>query len=690
LHRWVAVLIAGREWLIDDSPAGLRRLVMLLYALVFPPFVGALTALAEGRARTHSILTVLVLCGAAMAQLALARRPRSRDLIVPVGIVPTACCAIAFAAAGADALGFVAVLAAPLAWAAVLCAAPVVVSAWATGVIGCFVVAYRAHGWVAAVSSAALFGLVQGLVAAVVHGRTSRFREARLRSLEKQLNDIELLVRADGVIVDANDRAAAAYGYPVGELVGTNVHAVRMPEDRGRTDLQLRAVEEQGGLVFETQHVRRDGTTFPVEVSSRAYRIGGETYLHSVVRDASARHAAESQRRFLEVLFRHMAEGVVVLDEQFRVKLWSPGAEELFGWKAEEVVGRSPFEFLIPPESEAETARAIAAAAAGDECTRLMRRCRKDGTEIITSVNIVAVQDASGAIAGVMSVARDVTAEQQAARALRESEARLLRANEAREKILHVVAHDLRNPLAAIAAAAGRLETALEEPDPRADLLERRELVESSVKRMGRLIADLLDEAAIRKGTLRLTLEEHEAAGIVQEAARTFRPLAEQAQVALELALPPTWPALRCDRGRMLQVLGNLLSNALQVTPAGGRVALRLAPAEGGLQLTVQDTGPGLPAGAVERLFEPYQRGGDASYSGVGLGLAIARGIVVAHAGRIWAERPAEGGAAFQVWLPANVGDAVASGGDGRAQARAPRVGAAVAESAHADPDRRG
>lgn len=390
----------GRAQFLDDSAGGLRRLMLQLYALTLPPFIITLLVLAEGRARLYGIAAVLVLAAAGALRLALTPEPKQRALILPMGIAPTAACAVAFAATGGQALGFLGAISGPLAIVAVLCDAPVVIAAWATGVAGCFGVALWAYGWTAAVVAALLFGVLQGVVALVVHGKTARHRQARLRSMEKQLNDIELLVRRDGVIVDANDRAAAAYGYAREALVGLHVGAIRLPEDGARLEVQMRVVEEEGGLVFETLHRRRDGSTFPVEVSSRACRIRGEVYLHSVVRDISARHAAEAQRRLLEVLFRHMVEGVVVLDESFRVKLWSPGAEELFGWKAEEVLGRSPFEFLVPEDAEAEFARVIAAAAAGEDLTRVASRRRKDGSEIVTSVSVVAMTDHTGGSAG--------------------------------------------------------------------------------------------------------------------------------------------------------------------------------------------------------------------------------------------------------------------------------------------------
>lgn len=774
----------GRQRFFEETPAGLRRLVLLLYALVLPPFVVVLAATAVPARRAPAVEAVLALCGAAGAWVFVRRSPGPLSWILPAGVAPTVSCGIAFAATGATGLGFIAVLSAPLAWAAVLFDGPVVVAAWVTGTITCLVVQTERHGVLAGLASAAVFAGIQGLVAWVVHGKTTRHREARLRSLERQLNDVELLLRRDGVIVDANDRAVETYGHPRDALIGMRLPGLGPAQDAPRIELQLRLAVERGGVVFETVHLRRDGSSFPVEVSARPCLLRGERYFHAVVRDVSARRAAEAQRWFVAALFAHMQEAVVVLDDALRVKLWSPGAERILGWTATEATGRSVFGLFVPEAEAGEVTRAIAAAAAGEPCTRLVRRRRKDGHEITLSMSLVALRDGTDAITGVMGVARDVTAQQAAEHALRESEERLAqalsasdteiwewdvsdervrvgpgwpallstptpeaggdrirdvlgsvhpddreavraaarehlegrteslaaearvrlvdgstrwasvrgrvvargpdgaptrlvgtirdvtarrlldeerkrllieaqRATRAREQILAIVAHDLRSPLAAISSMASGLESAADGPDARADLLERSEIIQGASARMGHLIEDLLDVAAIQSGSLRLSPADHDPAEIAREAARVAAPLARRARVAIELPLrDPLPPTLRCDRVRLLQVLGNLLSNAIQATPADGTVTIRVAAEPGVLCFSVRDTGRGFEAGQAERLFQPYQRGAGSTYKGTGLGLAICRGIVEGHGGRIHAERLPEGGAAFHFTIP--------------------------------------
>ena len=783
------------ERFFEETPAGMRRLVLLLYGLVLPPFLSILAVAAEPTRRGPALGAVLAICGTAGGWILFRRAPRQKDWIVPVGVAPTLCCGVAFVATGPSGLGFMTVLAAPLAWAAVLCDAPVVVAAWLSGVVTCFAVQALARGALSGLENTAVFAVIQGLVAWAVHGKTARHREARLRSVEKQLNDIELLVRRDGVIVDANDRAVDAYGHPRRVLLGMHVSELRPAGEKDEVERQMLAAEEHDGLVFEAEHVRQDGSRFPVEVSARAYRLRGERYLHSVVRDISARRAAGAQRLFVATLVAHMQEAVLVLDDAFRVKLWSPGAERMFGWSSEEAVQSSPFALFVPEEGAAEIARGIVAAATGEERTLVARWRRKDGSEVTVSMSLVAMRDETGAISGVMGVARDVTAQQAAEAALRESEQRLSmalvasdteiwewdlargtvrtgprwaellgalpgsawaardlegmvefvhpddraaamaavrehlegrtdalvtevrvaraeastryalvrgrvvargpdgapvrllgtardvtarrlaeeerqrllvearQATQAREQLLAVVAHDLRNPLAAIAVTANGLDRAVDEPNAREDLVERREIIQGAATRMGRLIEDLLDVAAIENGGLRMSLSDQGAADIAREAVRAAGPLALRAGVSLSLEIRDPEARVLCDPSRLAQVLSNLFSNALHATPAGGAVTLRLASEARAVRFSVEDTGRGFEDGQAERLFQPYERGTGAKYKGAGLGLAIARGIVKGHAGCIWAERRSGGGAAFHFTVPlhADPGDAPAA-----------------------------
>jgi signal transduction histidine kinase len=220
---------------------------------------------------------------------------------------------------------------------------------------------------------------------------------------------------------------------------------------------------------------------------------------------------------------------------------------------------------------------------------------------------------------------------------------RLLR--HSRETLLEVVAHDLRNPLGSIVAATALVRVRPEEFGP-LDLIDR------SVRRMDHLIRDLLDASVIDSdGTLSMIVREESVASFVNEAVAAAT--AGAAAKALKVVIEPfeDLQAL-CDRERMLQVLSNLIGNALKFTPEGGLITLRIARLQAFARIEVSDTGPGIRPAHQDAVFERYWRENRPD-AGVGLGLFIARAIVRAHGGRLWLHSQPSQGTTFFLTLPA-------------------------------------
>ncbi len=219
----------------------------------------------------------------------------------------------------------------------------------------------------------------------------------------------------------------------------------------------------------------------------------------------------------------------------------------------------------------------------------------------------------------------------------------------AREEVLRIVAHDLRNPLNLVAMTA----QVLEEIDLPAE--RQRELlrgVHRATRRMNRLIQDLLDAARIESGTLSLSLSDVDVDSLLEQTEEMFSSDASARGIIFRVERAPTPVRLCADGDRLLQVLGNLVANALKFVSRGNSVTVRAVPTSRGVELRVSDNGPGIGAEERERLFDRYWQADARDSRGLGLGLAIVKRLVEAHGGTVAVESEPGCGASFAVQLP--------------------------------------
>jgi signal transduction histidine kinase len=245
------------------------------------------------------------------------------------------------------------------------------------------------------------------------------------------------------------------------------------------------------------------------------------------------------------------------------------------------------------------------------------------------------------ATAGALARAMNFDAERECRR-----EAELLA--RARQEVLAVVAHDLRNPINLINGTAELLI----DLDPPTD--KRRELLAISkraVRQMNRLVTDLLDANRLETGELAIDVQDCSATEIVDEVATMMRPAAARNRLTLTVGPPSGCPSLRADPARIVQALGNLVANAIKFTPAGGHVELAALPKRRTVAFTVADNGPGIPESARRHLFEKFWQV-NRDRRGLGLGLAIVKGIADAHGARMVVRSEVGRGTTFAIVCP--------------------------------------
>lgn len=366
---------------------------------------------------------------------------------------------------------------------------------------------------------------------------------------------------------------------------------------------------------------------------------------------------------------------IFMLDPSGIIMSWNTGAQRLKGYSADEIVGKHFRTFYTldaitshHPEHELEIA------AAEGRYEEEGWRVRKDGSQFYASVVITAVRSPSGELIGFGKVTRDATERRAADEALRKSKFeletrvrerthQLERTNEKleaayeeaqhairmREEILAVVSHDLRNPLAAIHMAAALLLLRLG-GDPRSR--KQVETIHRSASRMEHLLADLLDMASIQAGRLSLERQPEHADNVLGEVMEVHEPAAREKGLILQRSCDLGGVHLHCDRDRILQVLGNLIGNAIKLCQPGDSITVTCVPAGAEALFAVADSGPGIAEPDIPHLFEPYWSAKRHAKKGTGLGLYISKGIIEAHGGRLWAESMLGQGATFYFTLP--------------------------------------
>ena len=358
---------------------------------------------------------------------------------------------------------------------------------------------------------------------------------------------------------------------------------------------------------------------------------------------------------------------IFLLDPDGYVRSWNAGARRIKGYEASEIVGQHFSRFYTPEDAAAGRpltllSAAVAAGHVEDEGWRV----RKDGSHFWASVVLTALRDDNGRLVGIAKVTRDLTerrlaeeerarllAEERAARAAAAAAEEALRA---RDTFLAIAAHELKTPVTALRGIAQLLlrRQARGRLDP-ADLVVRLRRIEEATARLATLVEELLDVARLRGGQLPLTSAPLDLVALTADAvarAREGDEGTDRVALSTEMGLAP----IVGDAGRLEQVLTNLLDNALKYSSAGDPVAVVVRAAGDGVQVSISDTGIGLPPGAAEAIFMPFGRAANAAASGVpglGLGLYICRTIAARHGGRLWAESAGEGqGATFHLWLP--------------------------------------
>lgn len=463
--------------------------------------------------------------------------------------------------------------------------------------------------------------------------------EIRQRDLFDQVGAVQLLLDPEtGVIVDANSAAATFYGYPREKLRGLLLSRINtLPGEEIRQALQLAA--SFGGHYRGFPHRLASGEVRLVEIYAGPVDLGGRTLVHEIVHDVTeqlrnerAREEAESR---LRLLVEHVPAAVAMLDRERRFLVVSQRWLSDYRLKQEDLLGQR-FEQVFPgaPEEWSEVQKR--ALAGGVERRDAERVVMPDGREEWLRWDVLPWRDDQGEIGGLILLTEFITARKQAEEGHRRLAA-----------VAVGVAHEVRNPLFGISSTLDAFRARFGD---RAEFAPYLRVLGDQVDRLSRLMRDLLEYGKPQA----LELIPGNPACPVTQAILYCQPVADNANVRLVNASDPACPMIRQDGARMVQLLQNLIENAVQHSQPDTTVTISCGPVEAdgwrGVELRVDDQGPGFKPEDLPRIFEPFftRRQG-----GTGLGLSIVQRIVLAHGGHIEAVNRPGGGASIRTRFPA-------------------------------------
>lgn len=402
--------------LFSDDPAALRRLALILYAVVTPIFCIVLALESADHYRLPAVAIAAGLCVGGGAWMAIRREMGTVDWIVTGAAVPIVCCGVAYIATDVDGPAYLMVIGAPIAWAAVLFEGPVVVAAVVLAVVTTLVTLTPTIGPLPAIANTVVFAAIFGLVAWVGYWKASTLRalrdevlatNSRLQALMDALPDTITRGDPEGRFLELHAPADAPLPMPVADLIGRPVYEFLPVEAREpmRTAIAtaLETGEAQrieytigypdGGRRFETRIVR-----------------SGRDEIVAVRSDITERVRADEHARFTAGLVDTMEEAVTTVDLTGVVTSWSPGAERVYGWSAGEAVGR-PLLTLLRPDLDADAAKSAVNLMLWEDTVRQTdERVRKDGRRITVEGWYRVIPGPDGEPSGILGVARDITA----------------------------------------------------------------------------------------------------------------------------------------------------------------------------------------------------------------------------------------------------------------------------------------
>ena len=500
-----------------------------------------------------------------------------------------------------------------------------------------------------------------------------------VRATLESTTDAILVTDEEGKVTHFNDKYLDLWKIPREVVEGGTASDVREFASRNIADAQgffarIAEIDATRQESFDALELK-DGRIF--ERYSKVLSVDGRSVGRVwSLRDVTQRHLSEITSHRLAAIVASSDDGIIGKDLNSIVTSWNSGAERIFGYTEDEMIGTSIMR-LIPPNRQAEELEILGRIRRGERFDHFETiRLAKGGRQLSVSITVSPIKDSAGHVVGASKVVRDITERKKAEAALKkavtEAEAanrerlQLLdseraarseaeRASRMKDEFLATLSHELRTPLNAVLGWAHILRSGELKA---AELKQGLDTIERNARVQAQIIEDLLDMSRIISGKVRLAVKQIDLPAVLNESIEIVRASAEAKGIRLQSLVDPRAGPISGDFDRLQQVFWNLLNNAIKFTPKGGQVQVLLERVNSQIEASVIDTGEGIAPEFLPYVFDRFQQG-DASttrrHGGLGLGLAIVKQLVELHGGYVRVKSAGIGkGTTFTVHLPLN------------------------------------
>ncbi len=479
---------------------------------------------------------------------------------------------------------------------------------------------------------------------------------AQLDALLTTAVDGIIVIDAEGVVQVYNPACARLFGYPAAEVVGQNIRMLMPSPYHDEHDRYIAAYRSTGqariiGLGREVTGRRKDGSTFPMYLSVGEGHQGGRSIFVGIIHDLTHQKQAEQERDRLASIVESSHDVIIGKDLRGIVTAWNRGAELTYGYTAAEMIGRSIAD-LAPLERKGEVADLIRRACRGEVIAQYdTQRVTKDGRVLDMSLTLSPIRNDKGEVVGISTIGRNTTDLRQAEGRIREltGEMQHIARLSAMGQLASSLAHELNQPLTAVANYSDATRHMMATSTPPADrIMDFLGKISAQAERAGQIIRRL--RSYVEKTEVERAPES--LSTVVEEAGALASVGAKLDGIAIRYELAPDLPPISMDKIQIQQVVVNLVRNAIEALSGAERreLVIRTTGQDAQQEVSIADTGTGLPPEVAENLFKPFTT---TKKTGMGIGLSISQSIVTEHGGRIWAEQNPGGGTVFRFLLPA-------------------------------------